>query len=485
MHWSMSELGDYIYVGTGRNILVNIIGAITPQAQLPALIKPDPIVNQAEIWRYKKDGSLPWERVYTAPPGTMGFRFMINHRPFGGSPCLYAATVGQKVQVLKSTNGVNWYALPDTVLQGTSSRTMISHRGKLYLSTVQELVQNAALLYSSPDPEFYPWENLIDPSAPGFDPAKNPTGPIWNMAVLNNRIYVGVSSPDGVQVWRTNGPEPKMNDWKLIVDKGFGNPDNVYVLAMGVFKDHVYVSGTKDLPLSWAIPRGCDLIRINKNDEWELIVGGNPFLPGPKGASGLASGFNNPFNVYAWQIQEYKGKLLVSTFDDSSNMEVILTTLLANKAALEQRIGATATNVLIGIYKGVVEILRVIEYPVGFDLYESKDGVHFNSVFLNGLGNRNNYGGRILYVDKCKKLYIGTANPFNGCEVWRACSGGKWQTKPCDGNHYKNLEVIWQTVTEKFDILNANMPTVLNLMQKDQAKANNKALWAAGYKCHI
>lgn len=465
--WSMSELGDYIYVGTGRNILVNIISALTPQAQLPALIKPDPIVNRAEIWRYKKDRSLPWEKVHTADPGTIGFRYMIQHKPFGGSPALYAATVGQNVQILKSTNGVNWFTLNDTVLQGTSSRAMVEHKGKLYVSTVEEGNPTAPpMLYSSVDPEFYPWENLIDINAPGFDPAKNPAGPIWNIAVFNNRIYVGVSNPDGVQVWRTNGPEPQLNDWTMIVDNGFGDPANVYVLAMGVFKEHVYVSGTKDLPLSWAIPRGCDLIRIDKNDKWKLIVGGNPFLPGQKGTSILGSGFNNPFNVYAWQIQEYKGKLLVSTFDDSSNMEVILTTLLANRTALDQLIGAKVTNVLIEIYKGIVEILGAIRYPFGFDLYESKDGIHFSSVFLNGLGNRNNYGGRILYVDKCKELYIGTANPFNGCEVWRARSDD-WHTKPCDDSHYKSLWEIGKTISEKFDIISENMPAVLNFIPKE------------------
>ena len=96
--WSMSELGEYIYVGTGRNILVNIIKSIEPRAQIPALIKPDPIDNRAEIWRYKKDGSLPWERVYKAPEdsGIIGFRFMIKVRPFGGSPCIFAATFGKK-----------------------------------------------------------------------------------------------------------------------------------------------------------------------------------------------------------------------------------------------------------------------------------------------------------------------------------------------------------------------------------------------------
>jgi len=237
--WSMSELGDYIYVGTGRNIPANIIRAIVPTAQIPALINADPIDNLAEIWRYRKDGSLPWERVYKAPAGSgiVGFRYMITHRPFGGNPCLYAATVGPRPQILKTTNGVNWHILPDTVLQGNSSRAMVTHRGKIYISTIREQDQTSgAMLYSSIDPEFYPWESLIDPNAPGFDPSKNPTGQIWNMAVFNNRLYVSVSHPDGVQVWRTNGPEPKLNDWTLIADGGFGDSANVFTLAMGVLR---------------------------------------------------------------------------------------------------------------------------------------------------------------------------------------------------------------------------------------------------------
>ncbi|MCX7746203.1 MAG: hypothetical protein N2645_04830 [Clostridia bacterium] len=474
--WSMSDLGDYIYVGTGRNILVNIIKSIEPRTQLPVLIEPNQIDNQAEIWRYKKDGSLPWERVYKAPAdsGISGFRFMIKDRPFEGSPCLFAATFGRKVQVLKTTNGVNWFILPDTVLQGTSSRAMVIQKGKLYVSTIDEGSQTPTpLLYSSEDPEFFPWESLINVNAPGFDPAKNPTSPISNMAVFNNRIYIGVSNSEGAQVWRTNGPEPKLNDWTLIVDKGFGDSANKYTLSMGVFKDHVYVSGTKELPLSWLIPRGCDIIRINKHDDWELIVGGNPFLPNTssagtaqKCASGLGSGFNNPFNVYAWQIQEFQDKLLISTFDDSSNMEVILDTLLANRLALEQLIGAVVTNLLIEIYKSVVEILRNIKYPIGFDLYISEDGVHFSSIFLNGLNNPNNYGGRILFVDSREKLYIGTANPFQGCEVWKTSNIDDCDTESCDDDHYKCLWKIRKMLIDKYDIISQNMPAVLKFIPK-------------------
>ncbi|MGI6684458.1 MAG: hypothetical protein ACOX47_03000 [Bacillota bacterium] len=279
--WSMSELDDFIYVGTGRNIVYNIIKTIQPQTQIPALIKPDPVVNRGEIWRYKKDGSLPWQRVYQAPPdsGIVGFRFMINFKPFKGSPALYAAGFGDRTKIVKSTNGVNWYILPDTVLQGNSSRAMVVHKGKLYVATVDELSDNPTpFLYCSEDPEFYPWQPVIDPTAPGFKPHKNPQGGIYNMAVFNDRIYVSTITENGVQVWRTNKEEPRLNDWTLVVDNGFGDPSNRYSLAMGVFKNHLYVSGTKQLPLSWFIPMGCDIVRIDKNDNWRVVVGGNPLI---------------------------------------------------------------------------------------------------------------------------------------------------------------------------------------------------------------
>jgi hypothetical protein len=475
--WSISELGDYIYVGTGRNIVVNIIKSIEPNTQLPALIKPDPIDNLAEIWRYKKDGTLPWERVFKAPSGSgiTGFRFMIQDRPFGGSPCIYAATFGLKVQILKTTNGVNWFILPDTVLQGASSRAMVIQKRKLYVATIDETnASSIPLLYSSKDPEFFPWEPVIDYSAPGFDPAKNPKGAISNMEIFDNRIYAATSNSDGVQVWRTNGEEPELNEWTLVVDNGFGDPANKYSLSIGVFKDYLYVSGTKELPLSWFLPRGCDVIRIDKDDNWQLIIGGNPFIPltpavenEKKSLSGLGSGFDNPFNVYAWQIQEYQDKLLISTFDDSSNMEVILDTLLTNRLALYQLIGETITIILIEIYKSIVEILRAIRYPIGFDLYISDDGVHFSSVVLRGLANPNNYGGRLLYVDSSQKLYLGTANPFQGCEVWKICDIDKDSLKPCDEDYCSRLSEAKKMLMEKYDIINENMPAILKFMPKE------------------
>lgn len=486
--WSMAELDDYIYVGTGRNVALTALQSIAPGINPPSLLEPIPQVNLAEIWRYKKDGSLPWNRVYKAKDTTtmVGFRFMISYEPAGGSSAIFASSFGTAVKVLKSTNGCNWFEMNLGTLEGTSSRSMVVFNNKLYIATVndQDLGEGDPLLYSSKDPEYFPWEKVIDTNIPGFDPNKNPKGAIYNMAVFNNRLYVATSGSDGAEVWRTNGKEPKVNEWTLIVDKGFGDSANEIVLSIGVFKEHLYVSGTKPLPLAWAIPFGCDIIRIDKRDNWELVVGGRPLIPsnpskGSRGESisGLGSGFNNPFNVYAWQIQEYEGKLLISTFDDSSNMEVILDTLLGNRAAIEARITAPITEIIINIYAAIVRILAEVKYPIGFDLYESGNGRTFKRLIKSGLNNPNNYGGRILFVDSEDKLYIGTANPFEGCEVWNGrnkeddyCYYNDKKDNNMAESHIKDFKGILyasEEIEKHFEVLKDNLPVIREFLSKE------------------
>ena len=54
----------------------------------------------------------------------------------------------------------------------------------------------------------------------------------------------------------------------------------------------------------------------------------------------------------------------------------------------------------------------------GFDLWKSTDGVNWIPVTINGLDNPFNYGARNLFLSSNGKLYLGTANPFQDCEVW-------------------------------------------------------------------
>lgn len=481
--WSMSELDDYIYVGTGRNILLVILQTYFGGGlNVPTSIAVPNQDNRAEIWRYKKGTKDSWERVFTVEDEReFGFRYMINFRPFNGNPALYAASAVTSgyLQVYKSVNGVVWEPVLSDVesygtITGTSSRAMLVHRGKLYLAAINEALGEGGetLLYSSEDPEFFPWELETPPST---NPNTNPQGGITNMAVFNNRIYVATSTDNGVQVWRTNGPEPRVNDWTLVVDN-FG--DNLYTLSIGVFKDYLYVSGTKELPLAWAIPRGCDILRIDKQDNYEVVVG-------PNSVSGIWSGFNNPFNVYAWQIQEYDGNLYVSTFDDATNMQLVLELLLANRENLP--LPTWIVDILIEIYELVVELLNLLKYPFGFNLYVSRNGVDFKPVFLNGLDNRYNYGGRILYVDSEDDLYLGTANPYQGLEVWKTSSAGghggcnNYCDSDNDGHWINNIyyednvddnyendydfKMIEEEINERFARLEPYMPQVQEFLQ--------------------
>lgn len=472
--WSMSELGEYIYVGTGRNIPYNIIKSISSETISPISITPMLTNNTPEIWRYKRNDSRSWEKVYSVPSYLImsGIRFIISHRPFNGDKYLYACSYGSHVKIFKSSNGVSWFPISDTILKGNSSRAMISHRGKLYIATIDEMNPTTTpCLYSSVDPELYPWEDVIDSSNPLYDKSKNPIGSISGMAVFNDKIYVATNNPEGVQVWRTNNSTPKLNDWTLIVDNGFGDAANQYTLGIGTYKNHLYVSATKKLPIAWITPMGCDIIRISPNDNWKLVIGGDPITSSPsskgsrgKSLSGLNSGFNNPFNVYAWQIKEYNDKLLISTFDDSINMEVILETLITNKPEIENEIGTEAINNIIKIYKSIVSDLNRVKYPFGFDLYESSDGINFNPIFLNGFANRYNYGGRTLFVDSSNILYVGTANPFQGCEVWKLKSKSNTDYCYSKKKNYKCLLSIQKRINDSYNLIENYIPTILKFL---------------------
>lgn len=435
--WSMGELNEYIYVGTGRNIAlwpINVLKSRIPGFIVPSSVTNDFDNNRAEIWRYKKDGTGGWQRVFTAPEGIEGFRFMISHKTIGPRSALYVATSSNsqknKIRVYKTTNGIKWSEVQREELKGDTSRAMTIHNGKLYIATAYEQISKP-YLYSSLDPELYAWKIELDPEMAGFNAEKNPQGFIYNIASFNGHIYVSTSNPNGIQLWRTRGIEPKLNDWIMIADKGFGDESNTWSLSMTVFKNHLYLSATTELPKGYLFPRGSDIIRIDRNDKWELVVGGKALIPSEtingtrnKSLSGYDGGFSNPLNLYIWQMKEFKNELYVTTLDHGVNLQLILEIFILNRDAIKKympNIGGVNGDI-----DGLIKKLQISisemdknKYSYGFDMFKSHDGIKFSSVFLDGLGNKDNYGGRILFIDSQNQLYIGTANPYEGCEVWR------------------------------------------------------------------
>lgn len=59
----------------------------------------------------------------------------------------------------------------------------------------------------------------------------------------------------------------------------------------------------------------------------------------------------------------------------------------------------------------------------GFDIIKTADGENFEIVTDDGFGDKYNYGGRSLLATE-QGLYVGTANPFYGAQLWRITSEG-------------------------------------------------------------
>jgi len=207
-----------------------------------------------------------------------------------------------------------------------------------------------------------------------------------------------------------------------------------------------------DGPVQFGTPKGFELIRINPDDSWELVVGDYvPWIP-PAGptfrlpTSGWPGGFGNLFNFYCWSLQEDDGVLYLGTFDASSFLQFLPVEDLAQLidltpeqqaqivAALEQIIGLLEE---FGMDEDYIEPFRYLlealesepidweevwqvltDYFAGGDLWKTEDGIRWEPVTLNGFDNPDNYGVRnMVHVNP---LFVGMANPFGGLEIWVA-----------------------------------------------------------------
>lgn len=439
--WSMEEMGDYLYVGTARNIPYSILSnQIFGDIPIPDILTPENVDYRGEIWRCKKTAPDKWEQVYKAPfePLSIGFRFMKRYTTPENETALYAGlmTLTPEFVIVKSQDGRNWYPLPSNI-QGSATRTMIEHKGILYMGALQVMGLTEPLLFSSTDPENRDWTK-IDLNG---DPDKNPRGNIDFLLSFNDRIYVGTGRPTGFEIWRTNGPFPAKDDWTLVVDQGAGDARNEHPWAITVFKEQIYIGTAIEAAIlslnpeqQIVPPKGFDVIRIDKSDNWELIVGGTPVVStnpttGTRGhpLSGFLSGFGNVSNAYCWQIEVQGKEMYLGTFSWSILIPVFIPLLpeIIKRLAQSENIEVTGNSAFLkGIMEDFFRYLGQIVFNAGkgvwgFDLWKTKNGEEWVPVTLNGMGNNYNYGVRKLFLSENGDLYLGTANPIQGCEVWR------------------------------------------------------------------
>lgn len=470
----------YMYVGSNRDLLDTIVlsGGMTPD-QVQSVFGGDIAPGtdyRARIFRYNIANPADWEQVYVSPtiPGQQlnglpapldwGYRGMIT---FQGD--LYVAGFGGMAHYNRlmrfNADGTG----PEDVLHIPSNQFADSLRPVLeYHNTL--LVGTSAndiwVPSPGPKPAALSGSDLTAISATSgwtriatdadFGNATRRFGGLWQMAVFNDFVYAVIGHPGitnlsvGFELWKgqpvaagTAGANAAGWKWTAVVgnkaafnakyDSGMGIPFNSTACPFA-FKDHLYVGTLQDVATPGATGgigyllqnrTPCQLYRLDANDNAEMVIG-DPTAQFPTRIGNYGSGFFNPSpeqqlspqfkdvnfstNEYLWWMEEFDGKLFCTTFDMGVFIKYVTP---ENLAAM-------------GIPAGDIQALQLAiaagqvfnpNLP-GFDLYESDDGVNFLPVTLNGINDQFNYGGRTLKAVP-EGLFVGTANPFYGCQVYK------------------------------------------------------------------
>ncbi len=430
---SMTWFEGKLYCGTARaaNCFLYARKVGRPQWHPWPTKCPDGDIGQAidlrgQIWRFDPV-TARWDMVYVSPlvktadgrefPRDISYRSMgVLQTKSDAKPTLYVNNFtswrsGKSATILRSEDGTSFEDLSRDGfgLQSVSSyRTLRSFKGRLYTTAVGH---GSGVINTSRYPVVFECDDLASQqwrpvSEPGFGDPDNVV--VFELEVFDGHLYAGTGNyVSGLQLWKTNAEGPRPYEWKRILHGGaYRGVFNEGVAAMCVFKDGLYISGCIQDGgydrVNRIGPGAPELIRVNPDDSWDLIVG-SPRLT-PEGVreptSGYHPGFDDITNGYFWRMCVHQDRLYVGTLNWAVYLPYVD----------RKRLPDPARHVLEGF--GVNEL---VEQHGGFDLWSTADGDHFSPVTLRGFANPFNCGARTL-VSSPIGLVVGTVNPF-GPEV--------------------------------------------------------------------
>ncbi len=404
--WSMEHFvpdgqdHGYVYVGTGNDMIGLVYqaigGFVSTEETVEVTFRPP------EIRRYREDVfPFAWERVFDyrnvtaeAELQTFGFRHMRAYRAQSdGINYLYAGTAGEVVEIWRTVTGEpNSWKLVWSTEAVSSVRSMAEHNGILYVALTDDFADDEQLgaIWATDGDGFWP---VIED---GFGNPDN-IG-VACLASFGGYLVAGTMNVEtGYEIWKLEGPDSNGGPIK-IVDNGGPSPTNEIAGTMLAFQGKLYIGGMLN-PVANITSgfRAADLIRVDENDNWETVVG-------PDSISGYGPGFDHWPNTYFWSMAIHENWFYCATYDQVSpffnvleNLPEMVKVLWANarRANIIERIG-----------------------DAGADLYKTQDGITWYRVTIDGFGDVGNYGFRVM-KSVGDSLYIGTANPFDGLEIWR------------------------------------------------------------------
>lgn len=436
--WSMAWYKGHLYLGTGREVTcvsvlsgdvengTNVYPFTVSQGQCPPT-DVLPAVLGAEIWRHDPVTRL-WTRVFRSPDTLQvgvdstgapiftsrdaGFRGMTVFTEANGEEALYVGGVTSgsiydrtppydtqgypPPRLLRSVNGLDFEPVPqapgtflgdigngtlDSPQKFRSFRSMRAFNGRLYATMADYLGVGIIIVSSDPSAGDNSWSQ-VSPSYAEF--------PVWALYPWNGWLYATTGktmlqdpSKPGYGVYKTDGSSGPAG-WIPVVTSG-GYQDEVAVrspngLSFGELNGQLYVG----------MNRPTELIRLNADDSWDLIVGEPRQTPtGYKAPlSGFGIGFGSWFNGHFWRMATFEGQLHLSTWDWS-----------------------------IGVI-GFKNLDKPFASQYGFNFLRTRDGIHWSVLSDVGLGDPYDFGGRTLEVTPAG-FFVGTTRPLGGFTIYK------------------------------------------------------------------
>ena len=245
------------------------------------------------------------------------------------------------------------------------------------------------------------------------------------MCEFKGHLYAGTLNVNkGFEIWKTTAEGQPPYKWKKVITQGaYRGRKNQMVMTMLPFKDRLYVGsaiqdGGFDIQNRIG-PAGVEIIRINPDDSWELVVG-DPRVT-PEGLklplSGLVAGFGSICAGYLPSMAVHEGRLYAGTADwlcwlqwaDRSKWPKELSELLPDKS-----------------------IQQLIHSWGGFDLWRSDDGCRWMPITRNGFSNQYNISARTM-ASTPYGLAVGAINSFGPDVAVRRMAGWNYESNPRGG----------------------------------------------------
>lgn len=235
-------------------------------------------------------------------------------------------------------------------------------------------------------------------------------------SVVGDKENDGAKYTFGIDPERTRSGAANLISFGGYLYIGEYNDEEIAVERMLFDNDFTFMNLNFEQPVNF--------YRMDEDENVELIVGDEDEMFPEGGLSGMGSGFGCNENQYIWKMVEYDGKLYVGTYDASSFLLPLDEYINDENADQDWKDKVDGyVEKLCSDYQGVPEsAVTCGEYLdkaiFGFDLYVTEDGIHFTKITDDGFGDPYNHGCRAFGITD-EGLFVGTANPFYGTQVWR------------------------------------------------------------------